>query len=581
MDNFFMQNSVNILFIQYNIPPMSIHHLSPGLLYVMNLISKIEKVNVFFKTLYWENLTTNNVLKFINSTESKILALPVFSDGHLRIESIIKNLTKKHNIPVVVGGPHIEAIKEGFLSGLKGIYRSYADSTDDIINTFINAILNSTKLSPSYPHELKKKHLLNIDEMGYPFLQQLEDCNWKNYRPVIITSFGCKYNCVFCSEGNKYHKIIYRKKEIIEKELDWIGKYSNFRYVMVADDNSISSKVHIKQLMIIFKKIVHKYPDLHFFLLAHPRDIVKNKDIVMKFLDLNIIRVQIGIESGCQIMRRRLGKSIPDETIIESVKYLNQAKLPFIIGSFIIGGPNEDIQSLKKTYSLIKKLIELSPGSFEPVFSFLRPYPGTAIMDRSNNELKNIDGINIGNTITDYPILTTPALSEEKLFTSRIKMSTLIENLVIKQADKVEFDFWLKKYNYEKQFNFDSVWTQVYLNAPNCKSALEISINNNFHNINKLTYQQALNYYPICTISIPPTYYNKSSMNVPYGRNRIIKIPQRYLKILSLCNGERKLIQVLSDFEKRYPKEVKKTTISLWQYLKKLSSGKLLLWGKI
>ena len=84
-------------------------------------------------------------------------------------------------------------------------------------------------------------------------------------------------------------------------------------------------------------------------------------------------RIGMGIETGDTEVLKRTGKGSTPEMILKAGAAAKQAKLP-IETYFILGHPNETIESMKRTIDLA---VKLNPET--PIFGVMVPSPGTEI----------------------------------------------------------------------------------------------------------------------------------------------------------------------------------------------------------
>ena len=88
----------------------------------------------------------------------------------------------------------------------------------------------------------------------------------------------------------------------------------------------------------------------------------------------------LGIESASQKILNQIGKKISISQIRRAVKTLKDAGIQ-ILGSFILGFPNETLRSAEKTIAFAKRL-DLDYAQF----SILTPYPGTPLYDYTDKQ---------------------------------------------------------------------------------------------------------------------------------------------------------------------------------------------------
>ncbi|MEM3579529.1 MAG: radical SAM protein, partial [Candidatus Bathyarchaeia archaeon] len=112
-----------------------------------------------------------------------------------------------------------------------------------------------------------------------------------------------------------------------------------------------------------------------------------NKGLVEKMRKAGCWIMYLGIESASQKILNAIGKKITISQIVRTVKTLKEAGIQ-ILGSFILGFPEETIETAKQTIAFAKNL-DLDYAQF----SILTPYPGTPIYEyaRENNMLLTRD----------------------------------------------------------------------------------------------------------------------------------------------------------------------------------------------
>lgn len=183
-------------------------------------------------------------------------------------------------------------------------------------------------------------------------------------RPMVINNVrGCKNGkkrCIYCS-------IYDLDLKTGNPNLFWetIKKYNreqgiNFFYEVC--DSFLSFPEYIKQL-IVTKPFDPKKKDIGFEVYARADDIINYKDAINWFKELNILRVNLGLDSGDDNILRSLRKNInnknsmlsPSRINHEAVKRLSEANIS-IHASFPLGSLGETKDSLDKTLTFIESI---------------------------------------------------------------------------------------------------------------------------------------------------------------------------------------------------------------------------------
>lgn len=134
-----------------------------------------------------------------------------------------------------------------------------------------------------------------------------------------------------------------------------------------------------------------------------------SKKLVEKMKKAGCWIIFLGIESGSQEILNAIGKGITIEQVKRAVKIVKDAGIE-VLGSFIIGFPQDTIETIKKTIKFAKSL-NLDYAQF----SILTPYPGTPIYDyaKKNNMLLTE---NWSRYTATEPIVKIEGASEKSLF---------------------------------------------------------------------------------------------------------------------------------------------------------------------
>jgi hypothetical protein len=188
------------------------------------------------------------------------------------------------------------------------------------------------------------------------------------YRPpseanslIFQVTLGCSFNqCSFCD--------MYRSKNYVERpleeilmEIDLASKYyPNTKRIFLADGDALNlnTKILIKILEYIYKK----FPLIErVSCYAMPKNLLQKTDEDLQALrDAGLKMFYIGIESGNNIILRKVTKGATYKTIVEAC---NKAKKhDFILSCMIILGLGGEKYTLKHIEDTAKIINEVSPN---------------------------------------------------------------------------------------------------------------------------------------------------------------------------------------------------------------------------
>lgn len=180
---------------------------------------------------------------------------------------------------------------------------------------------------------------------------------------------GCPLNCSFCMNPNGKSPRA-RTVDTVMKELNWL--IQNFKPERISFGDEIFS-VDLDRTKSLLDEFIKTGfgKKVKWDVQTHVRYV--DKELFKKFKLANVERVELGIESGDDEILKKMGKGTNIELIMNAVKWAKSENVK--IGTFfLIGQPNETMQSLQKTLNLA---IKINPHI--PMFGIMTPYPGTEI----------------------------------------------------------------------------------------------------------------------------------------------------------------------------------------------------------
>jgi radical SAM superfamily enzyme YgiQ (UPF0313 family) len=185
----------------------------------------------------------------------------------------------------------------------------------------------------------------------------------------MTSSRGCPYQCTFCY-GKRTVGFRTRSVENIMEEILFLES-EGYKYLNFVDDNFTVSKKRVIKLCRLMKK--HKV-DLDWICEGRVNQV--SDEMLREMQRANCRIMFYGIESANQRILDYYRKNITPSHSIIAVKKTRKAKIPFILGSFIVGAPGETFSEVYNTLKFAQKLdIDF------PVYNLLGTMPGTDIWD--------------------------------------------------------------------------------------------------------------------------------------------------------------------------------------------------------
>lgn len=346
-----------------------------------------------------ENKSVIEIIDNINNSKPTYVGINVFTQNYDLVKQIVEGID--FSCECFIGGQAVKSIYHKILQwNVKNRLNIIIGEGELIIP---HIVLKTCVQQPLEQKELKYVYKVDKDSLYYP--NDISDiildrkcisneiiCNhYGDNEVAIVTSRGCVFNCAFCGGARSLNEdvtIRVRTQESIVAEIkEIISLYPTVQSIRILDDLFLRNTESIDMANNIFAQ----FPGLKWRGMAHVVPLLKNVD---KIKDLKIggcKELFIGIESGSELIRKKINKLGSVDDIIYVAKEILKNGID-LKGYFIYGFPQENETDFKKTYELAIKLKEISKnelGNFRAsVFQF-RPYDGTQLY----NEIVSNSGI--------------------------------------------------------------------------------------------------------------------------------------------------------------------------------------------
>ncbi|MCW4055038.1 MAG: radical SAM protein [Candidatus Bathyarchaeota archaeon] len=228
-----------------------------------------------------------------------------------------------------------------------------------VINTVEPPDISLNKLLP--PHY----DALELD--GYETFAD-PDGNRYSYVP-ILGSKGCPYGCIYCPYPIGFgRKWMNRSPKKIVDEMEYLRAVRKVKGFLFRYQSFTLNKKHAIK---ICNEIIKRKLDIAWFCEARVDEV--NREILEKMKEAGCKRIHYGVETGdSEILK--MGKPGANLGTTRKAFRLTKETGLWTQAHIILGWPDDDEESIKKTYRLLQ---ELNPHSLN--WNFLTPYPGTKL----------------------------------------------------------------------------------------------------------------------------------------------------------------------------------------------------------
>jgi radical SAM superfamily enzyme YgiQ (UPF0313 family) len=354
-----------------------------GLAYLASVLRKDHDVRII----------DSNILEY--SIEDLRRKLKSFNPDIVGITSVTPSIPQAYDVAkiakevkedsiVVVGGPHVTFLPEQTLRECKDVDVIVKGEGEKITGELATAIENGEPLENVRGIAFRKEDkvvnnepmpfIRNIDEIPFPSRDLLPvekyQVNGTRYT-AMITSRGCPFRCSFCSSSRLFGGCWRgRSPENVLDEMRVIYEDYDTKNIEFVDDTFTLNQKRAEQ---ICDGIIKEGWDVSWGASSRVDTITRKLAEKMKKAGCWILF--LGIESGCQRILDAMWKGITVEQIKRAVKMIKNAGIQ-VLGSFIIGFPEDTMESIKQTIDFAKSL-NLDYAEF----SILTPYPGSPIFN--------------------------------------------------------------------------------------------------------------------------------------------------------------------------------------------------------
>lgn len=361
-----------------------------GLLYIA---SYIRANNPSFNVkIYDSQVDENNFLKLVDEFKPEIVGITCQSAlvySALETAKIVKQ--KRPDALVVMGGVHASLRPEDLLRSkdVDLVVRGEGEETfSDICRTFQAGGSFADISGISYINQLSETQnnpdrVMAADLENYP-MPALDLVPIEKYRispdmrtgsrlGLIITSRGCPYNCMFCSNKLLTERT-YRLRSIrsVIDEIEYLLTHYKINQLMIFDDNFAVDK---KRTLALCAEFVSRgYPE-KFNWWAETSVDVLDEEILTAMKNAGCSIISLGLESGNQRLLDMINKKITLEQTRKIVELIHRVGIKSR-ASFILGLPTEtraeSQETIRFAYSLPLDQVR---------FSMATPFPGTELWE--------------------------------------------------------------------------------------------------------------------------------------------------------------------------------------------------------
>ncbi|MBS7647367.1 radical SAM protein [Candidatus Bathyarchaeota archaeon] len=366
-----------------------------GLAYLASMVKDAHDVRIIDSNVL--NYTLDDIRRELKNFYPDVVgitsATPSVYEAY-RVAEVAKSV--RDDCVVVLGGPHATFLPEEALTECRSVDIIVRGEGEETFQELINATDRKIPLENVRGIAFRKGDKIIVTD-SRPFISDLDKIPFPSidllpvekyalqgikYMP-IITSRGCPFKCSFCASSRLFGGCWRgRSPKNVVEEIKFIHDKFKIKNIEFIDD---TFTLNGKRAEEICDEILREGLDISWG--ASSRVDTIHRGLAEKMRKAGCWIIYLGVESASQKILNTIGKKITISQIVKAVKTLKEAGIQ-ILGSFILGFPEETIETAEQTIAFAKKL-DLDYAQF----SILTPYPGTPLYEyaKENNMLLTRD----------------------------------------------------------------------------------------------------------------------------------------------------------------------------------------------
>jgi len=336
-----------------------------------------------------KGFTIEETVKWIEKEAPDILGFSTFASSG-RTAALISNEVKKKNpnIIIVFGNYYATFNSERVLRKYPSVDIIVRGEGENTVIDLVDCLKNKGKLKDVLGITFRNKNSI-VSTLDRPLIGDLDCLPFPDRKLIdveyhsviaganvaprkftsIVSSRGCFYRCRFCS-CRQFARGRWRPRSIKNTmgELHFLASEGYKQFIFVDDSFTLNQKRVIK----LCRRMRKEKIDMEW--ICEGRVDSCSFDMLREIARVGCKLIYFGIESANQRILDYYNKQTTPQQSRTAVKTARKAGIDVIIGSFIVGGPDETRDEIQNTIEFAERIpIDL------PQFSILGVYPGTDI----------------------------------------------------------------------------------------------------------------------------------------------------------------------------------------------------------
>lgn len=361
-----------------------------GMLYIATILRK-EGIEVSMIDEAAQGFSVKDTVDWVKKEDPDILGFSTCSSSG-RKAAIIAGIVKKENpnLIIVFGNFYATFNAERILKKYPFVDVTVRGEGEHASLELVKCLQKNENFKKVLGIAFRKKNRIiatpdrplikDVDSIPFPD-RELLDVEYHNTTAGInvaprkfssfVSSRGCVFQCRFCG-CRRLARNLWRSRSVenILEELHLLAS-EGYKQLMFVDDNFT---LNPKRVIKICQRMRKEKLDIEW--ISEGRVDQCPHDMIREMVNANCRMVYFGIESANQKVLEYYDKRTTPEQAEVALRNARKAGVDVIVGSFILGAPNETKQEIQNTLGFAEKLkVDI------PQFNVLATFPGTDIWD--------------------------------------------------------------------------------------------------------------------------------------------------------------------------------------------------------
>lgn len=329
-----------------------------------------------------EGLTNQEIADRVKNFSPDLIGLTGTTPMFHLVVKLAKELKRQMNVPIMAGGHHVTLFKEKafedcfdffFVSEAEISFANFlARYSDKNGLEKVSGLLfrkDQKVLFTGYPDLTN-----DLDAIPFPARHLLKQDQYKlgalrgtlNYTSIMTTR-GCPFECVYCSNSVYGRRVRRRSIENVMAEIEHVVYDHNIRHFYFIEDVLTMSKPYSLSLC---DEIDRRGLKITFE--GSTRANLFDEELADRLSHSGLIRISFGLETADPKVLKIIKKEVPLEAYIKANKLTHKYGIE-TINSVMLGLPGEDRASVNRTIAFLRKAKDIQ----HTTYSIAMPYPGT------------------------------------------------------------------------------------------------------------------------------------------------------------------------------------------------------------